>query len=236
MKTTASLLAGVAVLAMGFTAFTASVATAQTNKVNVTTNSSRGGATPVTTYTVRGQRSDGTTMDSTLELNDAQQNSWRITGYVPADCVLFTGAGNGSEQVIDLGEIGIEGQSNLGSDTVFDLRSTIQLTIASGTAGCNTANTMSIMKDNGASGLVNKVPGAFDSDQFQANIPYSIAATFDADTVTSLNVPANANGNEIGLGAWRSGFSMVVTAGKPPKGLVAGTYEDVITVRFDTDI
>lgn len=233
MKTTATLLAGAAVLAMSFTA---SVAAAQTKSVNVTTNSSRGGANPVTTYTVRGQNSNGTATASTLELNDAQQNSWRITGYVPADCVLFTGGGNGSEQVIDLGEIGVEGQSNLGSDTVFDLRSDIELTIASGTAGCNTANTMSIMKTNGASGLVNDAPGAFDGDQFQANIPYSIAATFDADTVTSLNVPANANGNEIGLGAWRSGFSMKFFAGKPAKGLVAGTYEDVITVRFDTDI
>jgi hypothetical protein len=233
MKTTATLLAGVAVLAMGFSA---TAAAAQTNNINTTVNSTRGGANPVTSYTVRGSNSNGTATLSTIELNDAQQNSWRITGYVPADCVLFTGGANGSEQVIDLGEIGIEGQSNLGSDTVFDLRAPIELTVASGTAGCNTANTMSIMKANGASGLVNDAPGAFDGDQFQANIPYAITATFDADSVTSLNVPANANGNEIGLGAWRSGFSMLFRAGKPAKGLVAGTYQDVITVRFDTDI
>lgn len=231
MKTITSLLGGAAVLAM---TLTASVATAQTKSVNVTTNSSRGGSTPVTTYTVRGKNSNGTATATTLELNDAQTNSWRITGFVPADCVLFTGGGNGSQQVIDLGQIGVEGQSDLGSDTVFDLRDNIQLDIASGTAGCNTANTMTITKS--AQGLVNSAPGAFDSNQFQANIPYSVSATFQAGSETSLVVAANDDSEQKTLGAWRSGLSMRFFAGKPGKGLVAGTYEDVITVRFDTDI
>ncbi|WP_313008893.1 hypothetical protein [Brevundimonas vesicularis] len=233
MKTITSLLGGAAVLAM---TLTASVAAAQTSNVNVTTNSSRGGSNPVTTYTVRGQNSNGTATASTLELNDAQTNSWRITGFVPADCVLFTGGGNGSQQVIDLGEIGVEGQSNLGSDTVFDLRDNIVLTIASGTAGCNTANTMSITKTNGVRGLVNSAPGAFDSNQFQANIPYSVTATFQAGGETNLTVASGDDAEQKTLGAWRSGLSMRFFAGKPGKGLVAGTYEDVITVRFDTDI
>lgn len=232
MKKTGILLSSAATIAL---LVSASAASAQSS-VNTTVNSTRGGSNPVTTYRVTGKNSNGTATATTLELNDAQTNTWRITGFVPADCVLFTGGGNGSQQVIDLGQIGIEGQSNLGSDTVFDLRDNIQLTVASGTAGCNTANTMTITKANGASGLVNSAPGAFDGDQFQANIPYSIAATFDADTVTSLNVSSTAPSNQATLGAWRSGFTMAFNAGKPGKGLVAGAYEDVITVRFDTDI
>ena len=216
-------------------ALSAAAAVAQPNNIAVTRDSSRGGANPVTNYTVRGTNGGNTANVGSLEVNATQTNSWTITGSVPADCVLFIGEGQSNTQTIDLGEIGIEGQSNLGVDTVFDMRSPISLTVASGTAGCNTANTVSINKDD-IRGLVNANPGAYDANQFQANIPYSVTATLNDGASRTISIPTTGNGAEQPLGAWRSGFTMSISAPKAARGLVAGDYEGTVTVVFDTTV
>lgn len=229
MKNIASLLGGVAVLAL-----TASGAMAQVRNIAVTTNV---GTKPDTSYTVRGTNGGNTATLGSLGLNANQSNSWKITGFVPADCALFTGGANGSQQEINLGELGIEGESDQAVNNLFDLRAPINLAIASGTAGCNTANTMTISKDNGASGLTNAdavASGGFDNTQFQANIPYQIVASFQTAGVDSLTVSPSEPSDNLPLGPWRSNFNMAISAQKPANGLVAGTYEDVITVSFVT--
>jgi len=113
-------------------------------------------------------------------------------------------------------------------------------TVNSSTAGCNFNNTVTLSKANGSQGLLNSAPGGYDTNEFQANIPYQVAATFTAgaqgavaaagsQTLTAATGDASKVGN---YGAWRSAMTMIVTAPTPGKALVAGSYQDTLTVEL----
>ena len=107
------------------------------------------------------------------------------------------------------------------------------------TAGCNTNNVVEINKDD-IRGLVNKNPGGYDTNEFQANIPYEVNASWtgvalNAQTTgspQSLSVGTAANAGQLQQGAWRSKMQIDIHAPTTNLGLVAGTYEGKTTVTL----
>ena len=77
--------------------------------------------------------------------------------------------------------------SNTNVNSAFEMVSPASAVVNSTTAGCNFNNTVTLTKANGAQGLRNLAAGGYDSNQFQANIPYSVGASFTATTNTSAN-------------------------------------------------
>jgi hypothetical protein len=162
-------------------------------------------------------------------------NKWTITGNVSKDCSFFGGSQTG--RTLDLGTIGVNTQANTGVNRAFNMVAPAAIGIATSTAGCNFKNKVSISKN--ALGLRNTDAQGYDTNEFQANIPYTVVASFigstnqsgpAAGTKQTLTVAQNSAGNEWNGGAWRSSFSMAITAAAPDKGLVAGTYSDDVTV------
>ncbi|MDQ8758001.1 hypothetical protein RCO27_17380 [Sphingosinicella sp. LHD-64] len=166
--------------------------------------------------------------------------NFALTGSVTKDCSFY--AGNSAAATnIDFGQIGVRTGNNENVADAFEMVGPAVANINSATAGCNFNNTVSLAKANGVSGMVNSAAGGYDSNQFQANIPYTIAANWtgttnqsgpQAGSAQSLNVAANAGSNSIGQGAWRSSFNMLVTAAPATNALVAGTYSDTITLTL----
>lgn len=162
-------------------------------------------------------------------------SKWTITGNVTKDCSFFGGSSTG--RTLDLGQIGVNTQANTNVGDAFDMVAPAILNVATTTAGCNFKNKVSISKN--AQGLRNTGAQGYDSDEFQANIPYKVVAKFEGtqnqtgpasgDTQT-LTVADNSAGNEWNGGAWRSYFNMTITTSTPAKALVAGTYSDDVTV------
>ncbi len=167
-------------------------------------------------------------------------NSWTISGNVTQDCSVYTVGGNNGAHTIDIGQIGVNTQSNVAQGDAFEMVSPIAVDIASWTAGCNFRNTVSLAKS--AQGLVNASPAGYDNTQFQANIPYSLSALFNSSVTP--NAPSGAHGKVLtaGLtdsaasdtyGAWRSRLLLQVRAPQiTDRALVAGTYSDTITVTL----
>ena len=81
--------------------------------------------------------------------------------------------------------------------------------------------------------------GGYDGNVFQANIPYSIAVTYTAGapgtfvpqaSISQFSVGATANTNSKANAAWKSGAAFKIVLTDPSKALVAGTYQDSVTV------
>src|SRR3546814_126576 len=126
------------------------------------------------------------------------------------------------------------------SDWSSDVCSTDLANIDSLTAGCNTNNVVEINK-NDIRGLVNLNPGGYDTDEFQANIPYAVTASWTGvalnaqttGTPQSFTVPTTGNAGQKQQGAWRSRMDIDIVA--PPvtnKGLVAGAYTGTTTLTL----
>lgn len=148
--------------------------------------------------------------------------------------------GTGLAGTINMGTIGIRGGDELAVGQLFTMTGPAHVTIKSAAAGCNYKSTVRVDKDN-ALGLVNTSPGGYDSNQFQANIPYSATASFTATTASSVTggtaqtvtVSDTATTNSGNFGAWRSPLQLdvdmpVVTG----KGLVGGEYQGVVTLTI----
>lgn len=165
-------------------------------------------------------------------------NTWLIKGAVSKDCSYY--GGSSTSHTLDFGTIGVNTQSATSVNNAFDMVSPAVATVNSTTAGCNFNNTVTLSKQNGSQGLLNSNAGGYDTNEFQANIPYSVAATFTAgatNTVGAANsqtlTAATGDGSKVGnYGAWRSDMSMVITAPTPGKALVAGNYQDTLTVEL----
>ena len=128
--------------------------------------------------------------------------------------------------------------SNENVNSAFEMAGPAFANVETLTAGCNFNNEVEITKSN-VNGLVNSAAGGYDTDEFQANIPYSVTAAWTGvpvNTVTSgtgqtLNVSTSPLSNLIQQGAWRS--NMTINFNAPAitnKGLVAGNYSGTTTL------
>lgn len=177
-----------------------------------------------------GPMSGGSTSDTFL-----------ITGTVPRECSFFTG---GASTTINLGNIGIVGNANVAVENAFDMAGPVTGSATTSTAGCNFRNNVTITKSNGPLGLLNANAAGYDSNQFQANIPYQVQAVFTASNEANaigggvsepkVTVLPNETTKVEDFGAWRSQFVLNVDATAAPKALVAGDYTDTVTVLLQT--
>lgn len=162
-----------------------------------------------------------------------------LSGTVNADCSFYAG-NNPSARNIDFGVIGIKTGDNENVNQAFEMTGPATAEIETLTAGCNTNNQVEISKDD-IRGLVNNNPGGYDTNEFQAHIPYEVTASWTgvayntqgAGTGQSLTVGTNANAAQKQQGAWRSNMTIEIAApAVTSHGLVAGTYEGETTVTL----
>lgn len=188
---------------------------------------------------VPGYEQEGTNSGNTQTASPTVTNTWLIKGTVTKDCSYY--GGSSTAHTLDFGTIGVNTNSNTNVNSAFDMVSAANATVNSTTAGCNFNNTVTLSKANGAQGLLNSAAGGYDSNEFQANIPYSVAAKFTGTTNTSagavgtLQTVTAAAGDASKVwtgGAWRSDMSLTINAPTPGKALVAGNYQDTLTVEL----
>lgn len=142
---------------------------------------------------------------------------------------------------IDLGTIGISAGDDQAVNTLFTMAGPATVDIESAAAGCNYRNTLTLEKDD-AAGLVNTNPGSYDSDRFQANIPYAATARFRGVTDGAGAVSGSAQSVQVGVndtsasgtfGAWRSPLRLRVNIPRVTgKGLVGGEYTGDLTLTL----
>ncbi|MFV0643085.1 MAG: hypothetical protein ACK5NN_01070 [Sphingomonadaceae bacterium] len=162
-----------------------------------------------------------------------------ITGQVDQACVM--GAG-GDLNDIDFGTIGIYADATSTVENVFTAVGPANGHTRTNLAGCNTSNTMTITKTNGADGLVNSGnTGGYDTNVFQNNIPYRVRGMFTGGDVGSaapgtafrtVQVNYDQASNSRANAAWKSNASFRIDLEDPAKALIAGTYQDTVTVTL----
>lgn len=162
-----------------------------------------------------------------------------LSGTVNRDCSFYSG-NTAAARNIDFGVIGVRTGNNENVNAAFGMVGDAEAAIETLTAGCNTNNEVSINKDD-IRGLVNGAPGGFDTDEFQANIPYYVTAEWNgvaADiqtggTTQTLSVGTEANAGAMTQGAWRSNMKIAIVApAVTNKGLVAGNYTGKTTITL----
>ncbi|MGN3975266.1 hypothetical protein [Tsuneonella sp. SYSU-LHT278] len=187
-----------------------------------------------TRYTART-----TAADDTTAATPTVENSFTLTGTVSKDCSFYAGNTTGA-RTIDFGTIGIRTGNNENVNAAFEMAGPASADVQTLTAGCNTNNSVEISK-NDIRGMVNANPGGYDTDEFQANIPYSVQASWTGVGVNSIasgtpqtfTVPTTANAGSVQQGAWRSTMDIKFNAPAiTDRGLVAGTYTGTTTVTL----
>ena len=169
---------------------------------------------------------------------DEDGATFSMTGNVSTDCAFYTGTSNNLS--FDFGQIGVYVSDNTGPAAAFTMVAPAAMNFDTNLAGCNTSNTVSISK-NDIRGLVNNSGAGYDSNVFQANLPYIVAATYTAGAVNTvvggsqqtLTVAANANANQRSHGAWKSNMDIEVTIPQATQALLAGTYSGNFTVTIE---
>ena len=177
--------------------------------------------------------------NGTAESSDGA--TFTLTGTVSTDCAYYSG--NNNTETLDFGQIGIYASDNTGPAAAFTMVAPATLSIDTNLAGCNTANTVRIQK-NDVRGMVNNDGGGYDSDVFQANLPYSVTASYTAGSpgvaasgsAQSLVVAENADQNSRQHGAWKSAMSLDVLVPTPTKALLAGTYSGDFSVTISAGL
>ncbi|WP_439568818.1 hypothetical protein [Sphingopyxis sp.] len=163
-----------------------------------------------------------------------------LSGSVNKDCSFYSG-NNANATNISFGVIGVRTGNNENVNSAFEMVGPAVADIDTLTAGCNFNNEVVITKNNGTQGLVNSAAGGYDTDEFQANIPYSVNAawtgvavnTVGAGTAQSLNVSTSQNNGTKQQGAWRSNMAIdIVAPAITNKGLVAGNYSGTTTLTL----
>jgi hypothetical protein len=170
-------------------------------------------------------------------------STFTLTGSVNKDCSFYAG-NNAAGRTIDFGVIGVKTGDNENVNAAFEMAGGLSANINTLTAGCNFNNEVVITKRDGSdySGM-NLVgnPGGFDVTQFQTNIPYEVTATWQGvalNDVTqgspqSLTVTTGQATATKQQGAWRSAMNIAISApAVTNRGLVAGTYQDTLTIRL----
>jgi hypothetical protein len=162
-----------------------------------------------------------------------------LTGRVNKDCSFYSG-NNAAARNIDFGVIGVRTGDNENVNSAFEMVGPAEAEIETLTAGCNFNNEVVISK-NDLRGMVNNAPGGYDTDEFQANIPYSVNASWTgvalgaqtSGTDQSLFVDTNQNAGTKQQGAWRSNMEIDIIAPRiTNRGLVAGTYTGTTTLTL----
>jgi len=162
-----------------------------------------------------------------------------LSGTVNRDCSFYAGNTSNARN-IDFGVIGVRTGNNENVNSAFEMVGQAEANIDTLTAGCNTNNVVEINK-NDIRGLVNANPGGYDTDEFQANIPYQVTASWtgvalNAQTTgssQSLVVPTDGNAGSKQQGAWRSRMDIdIVAPAVTNKGLVAGAYTGTTTLTL----
>ncbi len=188
----------------------------------------------------RGARyeQESNTQGNTETATPTVQASFSLSGTVDKDCSFYSGGV--SNQAINLGTIGIRTGNNDNSTAMFDQTAPIAVHINTSSAGCNTQNQITITKGNGASGLLNNAVVAYDSNAFTKNIPYEVKADWTGVPLgpvapggaMTLTAATTDSFKAVQVGAWRSAFDININAPVPALGLIAGTYNDTVTVEL----
>nr|WP_314430198.1 hypothetical protein [uncultured Brevundimonas sp.] len=173
--------------------------------------------------------------NGTASLSDGA--TFTLKGAVSTDCAYYSGSSN--SQTIDFGTIGIFASDNTGPAAAFDMTAPANVTIDSNLAGCNTSNTVTLSKSD-IRGLVNNSAAGYDTNVFQANLPFSVTANYTAGAVgvagaaspTSLVLTAASNSVSAQHGAWKSAMALNVNIPVPSKSLLAGSYQGDLTVNI----
>lgn len=162
-----------------------------------------------------------------------------LTGSVNKDCSFYSGNNAGARN-IDFGVIGVRTGNNENVNNAFEMVGAAEAEIETLTAGCNFNNEVEIVK-NDVNGMVNSAAGGYDTDEFQANIPYSVTANWTgvalnavtAGSAQSLEVDEGELSDIVQQGAWRSDMSIdIVAPAITAKGLVAGNYSGTTTLTL----
>jgi hypothetical protein len=168
--------------------------------------------------------------------------SFTMTGTVSTDCAYYSG--NNETETLDFGQIGIYASDNTGPAAAFTMVDDAEVSIDTNLAGCNTANTVRIQKTD-LNGLVNAGASAYDSNVFQANLPYSVTASYVASPATggpaagtnqTLTVATTSDQASAQHGAWKSAMSLDVVIPVPAKALVAGSYAGTFGVTISAGL
>ncbi|GGD55435.1 hypothetical protein GRI62_03420 [Erythrobacter arachoides] len=166
-------------------------------------------------------------------------NTFTLTGTVSRDCSFYAGNTNAA-RTIDFGTIGVRTGNNENVNAAFEMAGPATATVQTLTAGCNTNNSVEVSK-NDIRGMVNANPGGYDTDEFQANIPYAVTASWTGvglnavttGTQQGFTVPTTGNAGSLQQGAWRSAMEIAFNAPAiTDRGLVAGTYSGTTTVTL----
>lgn len=190
---------------------------------------SPGGST-LTTSTVSNAASQGTASDSSGA-------TFNLSATVAEDCSFFTGGGDVD---VDFGTLGIYNTSNQGLSNAFRMTGAAYVEVTTSVAGCNTANRLVISKGNNARGMETDNNSGYDSNTFQNNLPYTVAATYTAAAGNSTGVGV-ARTNKVELnegrngerqGAFKSAMKLAFYVPAAPKALVAGEYTDTVEVTL----
>jgi hypothetical protein len=180
-----------------------------------------------------------TAADNTVEATPSVSNAFTLQGNVSRDCSFYAGNTEGA-RTINFGTIGVRTGNNENVNAAFEMAGPATATVNTLTAGCNTNNTVSISK-NDIRGMVNSNPGGYDTNQFQAHIPYSVTASWTGVAINaqttgsaqSFSVPTTGNAGSVQQGAWRSAMNIEFNAPAiTDKGLVAGDYSGTTTVTL----
>jgi hypothetical protein len=165
--------------------------------------------------------------------------TFSLTGTVSMDCSYYSGNAN---LALNFGTIGINTLDSVGIDEAFDMAGPLNATIESNVAGCNTKNTVSITKGNGANGMVSNNTVSFDQAQFTNKIPYSVTASWTGIEQSSagageaseqaLNVSETQGSASLPQGAWKSHLVLDINAQTQDESLISGTYTDTVTVTL----
>ena len=179
----------------------------------------------------------GRSFDNNGTASNADGATFTLKGAVSTDCAYYTG---NASTTIDFGTIGIYASDDTGPANAFDMTAPANVTIDTNLAGCNTSNTVTVSK-NDIRGLVNNSGVGYDSNVFQASLPYSVTGSYTAGAVGStaaatngnwINLASNANSTSASHGAWKSAMALNVNIPVPSKSLLAGAYEGQLTVNI----
>ncbi len=179
----------------------------------------------------------GLSADNNGTASGSDGATFTLKGSVSTDCAYYSGSSNA--QTIDFGTIGIYASDNTGPAAAFDMTAPANVTIDSNLAGCNTSNTVTLSKSD-IRGLVNNSSAGYDTNVFQANLPFSVTANYTAGAVgvagaaspTSLVLDAASNSASKQHGAWKSAMALNVNIPVPSKSLLAGSYQGDLTVNI----
>ncbi len=165
--------------------------------------------------------------------------TFQLSGSVNKDCSFYAG-NNASATNIDFGVIGVRTGNNENVNSAFEMVGPAIANIETLTAGCNFNNDVTITKSS-TLGLVNNAAGGYDTDEFQANIPYTVTASWTGVAQNSVGAGGGrslvvGDGDLTGVaneGAWRSAMDINFTASAiTNKGLVAGNYTGSTTLTL----